>query len=279
MLGKGTEYLRSAVRAALGKKDTGLARRVSLTRFVDAAHDLEPEWPKLDKVKRGDRFGEAANVELKAAGVPEVGTVVKPLPGRTLGQFDFVPWDLDLDDAAFDEPTIDRESMSGMAETVFHESRHAEQWFRMAQVQAGQGKTAPELVGEMGIPQAVADSAVQAKLSGEGQDVEEGKAWQASVYGADAAHRQQVYADLDAHSTALDEKAVAYDTARSKLDAVQADPHRTQESLEAATKAVGEAWAAYQEACKTLKASYEKYRALPEEADAWAVGERTKGAY
>jgi len=79
-----------------------------------------------------------------------------------------------------------------MADTVYHEARHAEQWYRMAQMRAGQGRTAAQIATEMGIPARIAAVAAGAPLARGSMDALIADGWYQSVYGSGSAHRERV---------------------------------------------------------------------------------------
>jgi hypothetical protein len=79
-----------------------------------------------------------------------------------------------------------------------------------------------------------------------------------SVYGKNAAHRNKTLTDLPVKTKALD-------TAKANMDKVNADPKSSAADKKAATD---KAIAAYNDYKKT----YDAYRNLPEEADAWRTG-------
>jgi hypothetical protein len=74
-----------------------------------------------------------------------------------------------------------------VAMTVVHEARHAEQRFRVARLNAGEGK---EAEGEMDETAAAAATAVP--LRGGGQEVREAREWRENEFGEDATYREAV---------------------------------------------------------------------------------------
>jgi hypothetical protein len=76
---------------------------------------------------------------------------------------------------------------ASIAMTVVHEARHAEQRFRVARLQAGEGKDAGF---EMDDEAAVAAAA--APLRGGGQEVREAREWRENEIGEDATYREAV---------------------------------------------------------------------------------------
>lgn len=78
-------------------------------------------------------------------------------------------------------------SIMPIVNTIYHEARHAEQFFRMAQMRAGQGKTAEDIEAEMSIPLAVAEAAMKSPLIGNTETnkkmLAETQTWDSFKYG------------------------------------------------------------------------------------------------
>lgn len=257
-----------------GKKDdkapadmTGIGATVAVDRFVVAAKDVQKSWSSLKPEERADRLGKAANAELTAAGVYEVKPALEDV-GSFAGEFRFPTWILALGKAPFSAASVTDAEAADMAGTVYHEARHAEQWHRMARLLAGRGKKAAEIKTALGIPAKVADDAHKKPLkdatTAEGK---EATAWYESVYGTKRAARQKLFKEIrPKYRKLLDDAEAAY----TKL---LADKTATTEQKDAAAKKYKAAYDTYQ------KEYYEKYRALAEEADSWAVEGKLTAAY
>jgi hypothetical protein len=236
---------------------TGIASRHGVGRYVAAAKKVQADWGTLAGAEaRAKALGAAANDELKQAGVPVAKVRVKKLSVN--GEFDFATWTLDIGKAAFDKATPTFGEVMSATDTVYHEARHAEQWFRMARLQAGKGWKAWKIATTLGIPVKIAKAAVANPLSGTGADATEASAWFESVYGKGSKHREKTLTDLSKTRKALKK-------AREALEKLNKNPKATQKQKEAAQKKVDEA-------LKKRMETYAAYRALPEEADAWATG-------
>lgn len=223
-----------ATPAAPARSETGIASRVAIGRFNTAARTLTAEWDKLDVNGRGQKLGSAANAELKAAQVPETVIQVKVLPTNA-GEFGFAGWTLDLNENLFQRPTIVPPLPASVADTVYHEARHCEQWYRMAQLEAGKGKDGAAIAQALSIPKRVGDLAAASPLQGTSAEGREAQTWYDSIYGA-----------LPPATTAAARQA-AYDKAMAS-------------------------YAIWQRLNGEYDVLYRAYRALPEEADAWATG-------
>jgi hypothetical protein len=251
---------------------------VSLDRFVSAAKAVEKDWSKLKSTERADQLGDAANAELKRAEVPEVGVVLKDL-GQADGNLDFGPWNLNLNDARFKKEAITAAEMAPVADTVYHESRHAEQWHRMARLEAGQGQKGPQIASKLGIKRSVADDAASKPLTGDGPLTSEAKKWHESVYGTKGNDRNNTLKALKTDGADLNTKVEAVQAAQKAYETLVADPSATPEAKQKALDEWETAYAAYEAANTKFDATYKAYRDLPEEADAWALGDRVMTAY
>jgi len=258
---------------------TGLASKVNIGRFVTAAKKVETDWGTLTKQQRAEGLGDAAGDELKAVGVPETGVVVKDMGPSRNGELDFQPWNLNLNEKRFETPTVTKDQMAGMADTVYHESRHAEQWHRMARMLAGQGKSGEEIAKQTYIRKDVCEDAAKKPLKGSGQEAKEGQEWLDSVYGAKAAHRNTVLTNLGTHGATYQTKVQDIAAKQAAYDVVNKNPTSTKAQKDAAMAAWVTAYNAYTTAKAAFETTYAQYRALPEEKDAWAVGGDVGTAY
>jgi hypothetical protein len=235
---------------------TGIGARVAVSRFIEAAKKVQADWDALGTAKeRGKAFGVAANAELKAAGVPAVKVKVMKLGNA--GSFDFSNWTLELGKPAFQGAKPSHGDLMDVADTVYHETRHAEQWFRIARLQAGKGWTAWKIATKLSIPLKIAKAAVASKLVGAGAEVTEASSWYESVYGTGRKHRRKTLRALPKTKEAAAKALAAYKK-------VAADPKASEAKKEAALEKL-------KAAAKEREEARKAYMALPEEADAWAV--------
>lgn len=246
-----------AVRAAISRVETGLAATTARDRFVGVGRTLGASWVALATPEaRAKLLTDAALAELKALKVPEYAVSVQDL-GANSGQFSFSVWTMRIGKDPFSGPVPTAAALADLADTVLHESRHCEQWFRMARLQAGAGKTSAEIATATKIPPRICDEAVKQPLTA-GDEFTEAQRWWKSVYGADAAARNQTLKDVQTLVT-------AYQAAEATFARVKANAASTVEQKEKAKKDRDEALAKFQVA-------HANYKALPEEADAWKLG-------
>lgn len=207
------------------------------------------EWATLATAEaRRDTLVGLVGDRLAAASVPAVTPAFDPDPTNA-GSFNFPTWAMRVGREELEKPSLTQEEAAELADTVYHEARHTEQWFRMAQLRALHGLSARGIAAELGIPANIAQLAKDAPLAKGSMQAVIAQGWWDSVYGAGSAGRDAVLTELDRAGTALTK-------ARERFDK---DPTpANQKALDAATARNARAFA--------------RYRNLPEENDAWATG-------
>lgn len=234
----------------------GLAKSSEVEGFVKEAKQVQADWAKLKTgAERAKALADAVNKHLAAAGVPVCKDVVKDL-GNDSGQFDFTTWSLFLGQGPFSKATITDEEAADIADTVFHESRHCEQWFMMAQMLAGKKLKAAVIATTMSIPANIATAAVANPIKQGTTEAIQAEGWYDSVYGSNADYRNKVLDNVE-----------ATDNARKKAE------ENYKKNPTPANKAKLEA------ATAKFEAAHKRYMELPEEADAWRVGGQVTAAY
>lgn len=237
----GVVAIQFGANAASGHSTTASAPATTTTTTV--------HWLTLDTpTARGQALGRSVVADLVRAGVPGPAVDVTDT-GAAHGRFVQTTWTLQLSAAALsavvDQPSTEVEIL---VETAHHEARHAEQWFRIAQLRSSQGATPAQLTAELSLPAPVADAAAERPLAAGSAEAIAAQMWHDSIYGAGAARRTAILEDV------LDKK-LAYNAAAG---AHTANPG-------------GPTTAALQEAKLHFDEAYELYRGLPEEADAFAT--------
>jgi hypothetical protein len=103
------------------------------------ANQLIARYPRRDAYVR--QVFAAANAALSTTHAPPTTLAYQQFPPGVVGRLEFSTWELQLSQDLLRQP-FDQESARSLAATIYHETRHAEQFFRMARVLAGKGKTA-----------------------------------------------------------------------------------------------------------------------------------------
>src|SRR5262249_55951904 len=135
-------------------------------RFVAKAKEVQAAWTELPKDGRLKELGDAANQELDTAGVPTTEVKPEKLDKNIDGRFDSPGWALLLNQLTFEADTISDDKAANVADTVYHEARHAEQSHLMARLQLQQGKPAGEVKKELKIPSRIIEDAAQKPIDG-----------------------------------------------------------------------------------------------------------------
>lgn len=167
----------------------GLAETASVLTFAVGYRQVD-FTTLTTPAQRSAAIASLANAQLQQAGVPVVTFTVQNM--TALGEFDFSTWSLTLGQAALAVATPTQAQLDDIANTVYHEARHAEQWFNMAQLRAGQGRTAAQIATEMSIPATVAAAAVADPIAPGSAKALIAQNWYDGIYGAGGANRNRV---------------------------------------------------------------------------------------
>jgi hypothetical protein len=245
---------------------TGIGGAVSVNRFVAAAKELQSSWDetKGKPQERADKLAAAANEELIANQVKPVEHELINLEPN-LGIFHPDHWTMGLDKHTFNQDEITDKDASGIAEEVFHEARHAEQFFRMARMFAGEKMEPPQIAEKIGVPLDVAKQARGNPLDEGTKDGVQAKAIYESIDGAGAQKRNELLARLTPLGKARREAEANY--------------HDLENNPDTKPEQLDEAKAEWKEAMDAYKPVHDEYKALPEEKDAWDVASEVKTEY
>jgi hypothetical protein len=223
----------------------------------DAQAGVLDEWDNLgDAQTRATALVQRVNERLVAAGVPAVTVVVYDGDSpRESGSFDFSTWTMQLNRLRLELGGLSQNDAAQLVDTVYHEARHTEQWFRMAQLRAGQGLSAAGITAELQVPRRIAAAARADPIRSGTPEAVIAQGWWDSVYGHRAEHRERVLTDITEADWAVTEARCRCNNAptaenQARLDAAIA--HRSE--------------------------MHDRYRDLPEENDAWATGPMAGGA-
>ncbi len=207
------------------------------------------EWATLATPEaRLHRLVELVNEPLAAHGVPAVSEAFDPDPVNS-GSFDFPTWRMLIGRTPLAAAQLDTAAAKDLADTLYHEARHAEQWYRMAQLRAGQGLSAAGIAAELGIPARIARQARTEPLDPRSMQGLIAQGWWDSVYGAGAEQRNLTLTEVEQAALALRRARGRF--AANPTTANQASLDRAQARFDRA---------------------HDAYRNLPEENDAWATG-------
>lgn len=255
-------------------RGTGLSAPGVAQTFAKRMQALQQKWPQLPEGGQIAGMAEAVNSTLRDAGIPPL--VVDPYSDTSLtandASFDRIGWKMFVSKDQLG-PGKAMQDPAKLSETLFHEARHADQAFLVARRLAAQGYDQAGIHRKMFIPKYVGDAAranpLPMRAAGPG-----------AAHGAGGLNQcAQVLDDLllgeagqklsnDTYD-AMQARAAELQTANAAVSNLNASSAPAQ-SVAAAEKALTAADKAY-------GLAYTKYkRGLPDEADAWEIGETVK---
>lgn len=148
---------------------------------------------------------DAANRQLTLCGVPTLAFANDPQSDAN-GYFDFGPWALTFGGAVNEKASKTYTMVASLADTVYHESRHCEQWFRIAQLAASKGlphrmglaairADAVGMAADLGIAaRAARDAVANNDYGASGISKNTVILWFNSIYGPLGTRRSNIYA-------------------------------------------------------------------------------------
>ncbi len=243
---------------------TGLAGDVPSGAFTADAQGILANWANLTSVQRARQLVAVASVQLQNLGAPRITEVfsdTRMSGGSTYGAFSPGVWMITLNEAGFADTCTDEQKARAVG-TVYHEMRHAEQYFRVARMLAGQGEDASGITKSLGLAGVATTVAVQTPLKDPSrmkfkskeeqqqreQEYEEAKAWRGAM---------ALYHGKGGISETLEQSLAEYFSARDQL---RATPQDTNLQL------------LYTKAWHKARGAYKLYHQAAVEADAWRVG-------
>ena len=174
---------------------TGLATEESTKIMASRTKLNAGKWQDAAPDERMNILVIRARTELRAYGVPVVKHDTKTLPPGEHANFDHTHWTIHFNAETFDSSNDAYATMSlpEVANTVYHECRHAEQHYRAACLLAGDGLSFGEIVARTKISVDVAKEAVKHPIEREHADnlhVAEAIEWEGSFSGGGKEYRE-----------------------------------------------------------------------------------------
>ncbi len=246
---------------------TGIGSIKSIDEFVNAARQIEQNWSQLgNAASRASALMNAVNTILSNNhGIYACSFELRSDLGGDAGRFDYKYWRLQLAQQSFGSSSITTPQMKEVVNTIYHEARHAEQFYRIAQLLATQGHDASYIEAKMGISSNAATNAASKPLEAGRDDAlkKQAQSWYDSIYGKNSDKREQVLNKFRQEITALSNADTALQNAQNTGN---------QTAINQAQQNYNNVYARYQNA-------YKAYRALPEEKDAWQIGDAAGNSY
>ena len=180
---------------------TGLRQTIVLNQIVAAMRAVENSWSGSLPRQRVEAIANAVLRELRLLHVYAPSLQVGSFGGLD-GQFDFGPWTLQVSTSKA-MGKVGQSPVPIIAElgdTITHEARHCEQWYRMARLLATERRAKGMLVDGREISQrlGIDNLAVCQQAAGApaliGVEKSEAEEWYQSVYGSQSSFREQTFA-------------------------------------------------------------------------------------
>ncbi|MFB9244609.1 hypothetical protein IV454_12780 [Massilia antarctica] len=269
-----------------------LAHPDAIDNFVAQMKAVEAGWNAKSDDEKIAHFQTLISEKFAAAGMPAPTISKMDAGGGRNGEFDAASWGLKMAPATLAKP------MAEVAGTVYHESRHAQQFFMIAQYIA-KSKIAPP--PHQQIPAAILEAAARAEANPASRllapEEDEAKLYHTSMYGTGLKKRNHTLTTLGTAmtqlTTAMSELQAAkvteattlatfknYKNAQGeefqkspdvrKADVTHVKNYDIKEEAKARRIEAGAALIAKSDAFKAVEVAY---RALPEEADAFRAGD------
>ncbi|TFW32468.1 hypothetical protein [Massilia horti] len=240
-----------------------MSAEAQINGFSSGMAALQKDWPKLKPAQRQQRLQALASAQAQANGSPSPRLVkmtekeLKDDPQKN-GIFSYKEWQIKVNPNLLQHNELSAQQAAALGDTIYHETRHAEQWYLIARRQAEtEGKASTILKT---FPPPVAKKAASQPLGA--SDCRRLCADQlyTSVWGAGSQSRNTTLHNLGPQTKAYLEAKKAHEAATKSGDQAK----------------IAQAAARLAATQQTYVATYAAYRALPEEADAWDCGGRAK---
>ena len=178
------------------ERKTGLRRRESIERVARKAVIFLRNNPDAKLHHFAIFLGAAINTELDLLGIPNVKVQVSSVgAGTAAAIFDAENWGMVINPDSFTHRGVEtlgeltEDEAAIIAMTVYHEARHAEQRFRVARLQAAEGKEGPGFTTTEEVEAAAADWPLEGASA---LELREAKDWRTNTVGEDNTYREAV---------------------------------------------------------------------------------------
>lgn len=256
----------------------GLARPESFARYIKETDRIVQTWNTLDTASKRKQAIEALLKQFSQAnGLPAPQFTATPMSASLLGTFTFKTWQLELNASTL-RPDMTPEEIRDVLDTLYHETRHAEQNFMALRLMVGMGFTPTQIAARTGMRPVIIAAAARKPISPQSvQGIVANEFYQSS-FGAQATSRKDTMANL---SLRRSEWEIAKDELRylesRRQEVVQfqkeatsaAEKAERQQQLKTLDAQLKTARTKLSNAERRYDAAYDAYRAIPGERDAW----------
>jgi hypothetical protein len=224
--------------------------------FAAAAHLVHARWAQLTPDQRIGQLVDAANVQLAASGVPPIAWQFGNAGGAT-AVMNAPTWTMLCDPALFASPAISQAQMGWVVNTLYHEARHALQFFEVIRLVTDPSQLPAAIrsgpafaqLWQTARKQPLADGSNESQLAGQWRDT------------INSPKNAKLEADMIAFTAAHKAEIDHYTRLMTDPNARPADKARAENQI------------------KPILARMRAYAELPIEADAYDVGENAMSIY
>ncbi len=184
-----------------------------IDKFTQDIKRVESHWKSLEPKQRLVELSAVVNRTLHFAGMPDAEVVKsEQLPQGARATFDAHRWTITLNQDLINDPDLFEAKPNGqdsdaleLAKTVYHEMRHSEQHYRIAQWLVSKSVSPQEITHETGMPigkMQLAEKGLRDNPLTNEQN-KQAEAWCQSIYGKNSSHRTEVFKTLDSTEDTL----------------------------------------------------------------------------
>lgn len=262
---------------------TGLAKDKTIEKYAAQLLDIKKNWTNYDTPAERQKGVQQLLSQLsEASSTPQMQLRFQKLQEQTEGSFNHKSWTMVLNSAHLNDPKMTPDKFVDIMETVYHESRHAEQNFMSARFLAGQNLTAAQVKDNMDLPVGIAKKAVESPIASSTIQGIVAQGFYDSKFGSHKKETDNVYKNLNGPYYAklnaknqLEYWNKILDDLNKGLALAQSDKKKNlQKSIEDTKTHILK----YQRVIDNFPAedakAYSKYRALRGEEDAFRVEDR-----
>jgi hypothetical protein len=213
------------------RAETGMRSSSAITRYSQAAFKIMEDNPNMAPNTFVREIHKLAGGEFSGLGAPLPNLV---FVGGGGGAFDSTAWTIEVDvasvfGAATSVSTADQAKVDDLINTMYHESRHAEQNFRVARMRAGKilggsteqtniNQAVQQIMTATNMPENVVRAAANrplyeswtSKFMGESDKMmDEAEAWDKTLFGVDANYSWMMQSGFDDVTKPLMDSAAA----------------------------------------------------------------------
>ncbi len=275
-----------------------LNSKTIINQFALDIKQLQISWQILTAEQRQDSLKQALDQALKAANLASCAVHRVNLPSDTQGEFLSENWSIGISQNLLNRPYLSTKDAASLAEMLYHEARHSEQIYRVAELLAssppdGKQRTAQQIAQELGTKnQSVIQQAVETAKHTPLLTLQFAQAheWYQSIYGMFSHYRDQVFKQLDqaekthtllrlSYEKTIQEYNQLKEEYEAKVNSPQVCEPLYRKLEQTYCHLRQEVDPEFEQAQTAYRKAYARYKELPEEADAFMVGSLVEQAY